>query len=317
MALSDRAEEILAKQLGNGRAAELRVALNLAYDDGGNDTLNARGRSLIANLFGRTRGEEFCDISDDAGLPFGSRVEEMLIAEFGASDGIELLGLFNAAYGEPAAEQNEAGLVFTNVAVLSGGSENQFVADNNDPENFEFQAPSAANLELIESFVGDSVNRTGGDVIILAGATTKIRAHVYSLDTLIVNTWSYAPKAVGVFGVDEAITVTRVAASDAYSPTYDDTTNGAPSTGKMTFDGASSLMIHNSVGGSTFAATLSPGDYVAIFKNDEITGPGSCIIRVSSASTGASHGTIVSSTVVDLSDFEDTDVVTLYKMVLA
>jgi hypothetical protein len=99
MALSDRAEEILAKQLGNGRAAEFRAALDLAYDSGGNDTLNARGRLLASILFGRTRGEEFCDISDDEGYPSGSRVEELLIRLFGSSDGLELYDLISDAYG--------------------------------------------------------------------------------------------------------------------------------------------------------------------------------------------------------------------------
>lgn len=98
MALSDRAEEILAKQLGNGRAAELRAAMDLAYNSGGNDVLNARGRLLIAKLFGRTRGEEFCAISDAAGYPTGSRVEELLLREFGSSDGLELLSAFSDAY---------------------------------------------------------------------------------------------------------------------------------------------------------------------------------------------------------------------------
>ena len=98
MALSDRAEEIIAKQLGNGRAAELRAALDLAYGSGGNDTLNARGRLLIANLLGRTRGEEFCDITDTAGRIEGGRAGELLNRVFGQSDGVELFAEFDDAY---------------------------------------------------------------------------------------------------------------------------------------------------------------------------------------------------------------------------
>lgn len=106
MALSDRAEEIIAKQLGNGRAAELRAAMDQAYEVGGNDTLNARGRLLASLLFGRLNGEEFCDISDAAGYPAGSRVEQLLLRTFGDSDGLELLHEIFDAYYFPAPDSD-------------------------------------------------------------------------------------------------------------------------------------------------------------------------------------------------------------------
>jgi hypothetical protein len=98
MALTDRAEEILAKQLGNGRAVELRAALDLAYGSGGNDTLNDRGRYLVSKIFGRTRGEEFCAIADAAGRIGGDRAGELLNRAFGQSDGVELFAEFDDAY---------------------------------------------------------------------------------------------------------------------------------------------------------------------------------------------------------------------------
>jgi len=98
MALTDRAEEILAKQLGNGRAVELRAALDLAYGSGGNDTLNDRGRYLVSKIFGRTRGEEFCAIADAAGRIEGDRASNLLERAFGQSDGNELFAEFDEAY---------------------------------------------------------------------------------------------------------------------------------------------------------------------------------------------------------------------------
>lgn len=113
MALSDRAEEILARQLGNGRAVEFRAALDEAYNFGGTDVLNARGRLLASILFGRTRGEEFAAISDAAGYPTGSRVEQLLLHVFGDSDGPELYDAVDTAYGTPPSPDAPEGLTLS------------------------------------------------------------------------------------------------------------------------------------------------------------------------------------------------------------
>lgn len=117
--LSNRSEEILAKQLGQGKAAELRAAMDAAYLVVGSGSIGARGRELVVAILGRHKGEEFCDISDTAGYPTGARIEQLLINAFGSSDGLSLLADFESAYN-PGVSAVSFQIEFADTAAVLG-----------------------------------------------------------------------------------------------------------------------------------------------------------------------------------------------------
>ncbi len=98
MGLDVRGEVILAKHLGFSRAVEFIAAMDAAYASGGSGTISARGRRLAEILFGRTVGEEFCDIGDAGDIQHSVRIEQMLMERIGSTDGLELHTLIDAAY---------------------------------------------------------------------------------------------------------------------------------------------------------------------------------------------------------------------------
>lgn len=311
MALSDRAEEILAKQLGNGRAAELRAAMDLAYNSGGSDVLNSRGRLLIANLFGRTRGEEFCAISDAAGYPTGSRVEELLLREFGSSDGLELVDAFSSAYFVAGYDSK----VFAYVSSPSAASTGQFNNDTNDPINFPYNGDAAA-LAFMAAFVGDTDVDQDGDFVVfsLVGGGPAAHGHVYNVVGLSLRTW--IPNSIvftSLFSRDtDDVEITRIPQASFITATWNSAVHsGASSAGEFYGDQGTptSFTINDSTGGTTFVSTLSPGDTVVIANN----GSQNATAIVASTSLGSGEATFTATLEVDVSGFTDATVFTIYK----
>jgi len=144
MALDARGEVILAKHLGSLRATEFIAAMDAAYVSGGSGTISARGRRLAEILFGRTVGEEFCDIGDAGEIQYSVRIEQMLMDRIGSVDGLELHELINMAY-ELTASVSGIWVVGGDAGDFdAGGSNCDFVRSDANGTGSEFIALNAA-----------------------------------------------------------------------------------------------------------------------------------------------------------------------------
>lgn len=202
---------------------------------------------------------------------------------------------------------------FRYVTALSGGFGSQIEADGNSPENFTLQTDRAESLAMIAAFVGDTGNYFAGDVIVFTDGATTLRAHVHSVVSDLVNTWLPAGQFDAAYDVEDVVQVGRIPQADFIKPTYDALQNtGDPDSGTFYSTGGNpaTIVIHSSLTGATaFYASLTAGDQFVIFRNGAAV-----TVTVASKSTAAGRYSIVATGAVDLSSWQNNNVLTFYKL---
>jgi hypothetical protein len=199
---------------------------------------------------------------------------------------------------------------FLFVSAFGAPVQEQMMVDLLDPQNFTFQTDDPALIALLESFVGNDVDANVGDVIVMEGDSTIVRAHVYSIDPgLVVNTYLYSPIFGSVFTINsETITVSRIPQSSFFTSIFDEAgVGGTPDPGyfRTNLDTAV-LSISDESPNASLIDSIVPGQRILAFKN----GTESTEFTIASTAVESGYRTITATGAITLTMFASDDVVT-------